>query len=162
VVLGLQHKLYSSNFVIRHSHLGFFYIRTSDFLPSLMPDVLFLSTDLMFSSRVTAAAQGANVSLQTVAKIDVAQSYSAVEPAAVPRLVILDLSTTGMDVAANVAAWRALEHPPRIVAYAPHVHEARLAAARAAECDAVYTKGQFDSKLDAILASAGVRSEDEA
>ena len=118
-----------------------------------MPDVLFLSSDLMFSSRVGGAAARANVSLQTAGSINVAQAY-AVADAEVPRLVILDLSTPGLDVAASVAAWRALAHPPRIVAYAPHVHEGKLAAARAAECDAVYTKGQFDSQVDAILASA--------
>jgi CheY-like chemotaxis protein len=117
-----------------------------------MPSVLFLSTDLMFSSRVGGAATRANVSLQTAASINVAQAYGAADTD-VPRLVILDLSTAGMDVAANVAAWRSLENPPRIIAYAPHVHEAKLAAARAAQCDAVYTKGQFDSQLDAILAA---------
>lgn len=117
-----------------------------------MPDVLFLSSDLMFSSRVGGAAARAKVSLQTAAKVDVAQAYGSAD-ADVPRLVILDLSTAGMDVAASVAAWRSLEHPPRIIAYAPHVHEAKLAAARAADCDAVYTKGQFDSQLDGILAA---------
>lgn len=118
-----------------------------------MPDVLFISTDLMFSSRVSGAAQRSGVTLRSTASLDAA-SLQPTDRNDAPRLVICDLSTSGLDIAAAVAACRAVELPPRIVAYAPHVHEAKLQAARAAECDAVYTKGQFDAQLDTILASA--------
>ena len=40
---------------------------------------------------------------------------------------------------------------PTIVAFGPHVHEERLAAAREAGCDEVVSRGQFFAQLDAIL-----------
>jgi hypothetical protein len=38
------------------------------------------------------------------------------------------------------------------MACAPHVHEQSLAAAVAAGCDAVITRGQFEARVDAQLA----------
>ena len=39
----------------------------------------------------------------------------------------------------------------RVVAFGPHVHEQRLAAARDAGCDLVVSRGQFFSQLETIL-----------
>ncbi len=43
------------------------------------------------------------------------------------------------------------ETAPAIIAFGPHVHENLLAAARAAGCDDVLSRGQFFGQLDAIL-----------
>jgi hypothetical protein len=43
--------------------------------------------------------------------------------------------------------------PLAILAYGPHVHEDRLAAARAAGCDAVVSRGQLDREADSLLAT---------
>jgi CheY-like chemotaxis protein len=40
---------------------------------------------------------------------------------------------------------------PRILAVDQHVHELRLAAAREAGCDSVFTRGEFDRRLDDFL-----------
>jgi hypothetical protein len=52
-------------------------------------------------------------------------------------------------------ALRDLDNPPRkIVAFGPHVHEAKLAAARSAGCDEVISRGRFHAELIEIVASA--------
>lgn len=117
-----------------------------------MPAVIFVTTDLMFASRAAGVARQSNIALQTVGKFG--PELLAADEAERPRLVILDLSTAGLDVAGVVVACRSSGAAPRVVAYAPHVHEGKLAAAQAAACDAVYTRGQFDARLAEILASA--------
>jgi hypothetical protein len=67
-------------------------------------------------------------------------------------LVMVDLTIAGLDVAALVSKLKGLpDGGPAIVAYGPHVHEAKLAAAQAAGCDAVMARGQFLSNIDAIV-----------
>jgi hypothetical protein len=39
----------------------------------------------------------------------------------------------------------------RVIAFGPHVHEDRLAAARAAGCDSVLSRGQFFSQAENVL-----------
>ena len=66
--------------------------------------------------------------------------------------VAIDLSMSGLDVAGLVTALKAQDGAhPRVVAFGPHVHEDRLAAAQAAGCDVVVSRGQFFSQMDAIL-----------
>jgi hypothetical protein len=43
----------------------------------------------------------------------------------------------------------------RVVAFGPHVHEERLAAARNAGCDEVVSRGEFFARLDAIVTVRG-------
>lgn len=108
-----------------------------------------LTTDLIFSSRVAAAARSAGVTLRTASTTD-ALLASVAEAEAV-RLVILDLTTPGCDAARIVAELRKLQTMPTVVAYAPHVMGAVLQRAHEAGCDQVLTRGQFDSRLDTIL-----------
>jgi hypothetical protein len=66
-------------------------------------------------------------------------------------IVILDLSTQ-IDLYGIVeAAKKPATEAARIIAFGPHVHVERLAAARAAGCDEVVSRGQFFARLDAIL-----------
>jgi CheY-like chemotaxis protein len=75
------------------------------------------------------------------------------------RLVVIDLRTSGIDVGSLVPQLRqAGATGLRIMACGPHVHEASLAAAAAAGCDEVVTRGEFERRLDATLASL-VRSQ---
>ena len=68
-------------------------------------------------------------------------------------LVLLDLNTPGVNLADLIPALRDAANPPRsIIAYGPHVHEDRLAAAAAAGCDEVLTRGQFNARMDDLLA----------
>ena len=112
--------------------------------------VLLLSGDLATSSKVAAAAARQNVPLE------VALSAAAlVEKAAAAQadLVILDLSSAGLDARAVISQLRELTSAPRaIIAFGPHVHEALLAAAKDAGCDRVLSRGQFHARVDEILA----------
>ena len=118
-----------------------------------MPEsVLFLTTDLMFASRAGGAAQRAGVALDTIPAPERLVERCREETAA---LVIVDLSLGGLEIAELVASLRELPHAPRrIIAYGPHVHEAKLQAAATAGCDAVFSRGEFNAQMDRILASA--------
>jgi CheY-like chemotaxis protein len=107
-----------------------------------------LSGDLMFSSRVTGAAKAQGVQVAAVAN-----AAALVERLdADTRLVMLDLGSPGLDPAECVRSIRAQAPQVKIVAYAPHVHEQRLAAAAAAGCDEVLTRGQFNAGIGPLLA----------
>ncbi len=86
-------------------------------------------------------------------------------PSVRPEIVIVDLSAPGVDIAQlmqTIAAGSSSSGPssdataaslvaPKVVAFAPHVHEQKLAAAQSAGCDAVLTRGQFDRSIADIL-----------
>ena len=115
--------------------------------------LLILTADLMFSSRAQMAARSAGK------KAHVAMSLpKAVELLAANEITTacVDLSAPGVDAAATLTALReaALLKPLRVIAYAPHVHEAKLAAAVSAGYDAVLTRGQFDRSLMEIAAAS--------
>jgi CheY-like chemotaxis protein len=115
-------------------------------------NIALLTSDLMVTSRVEGAAQRVGVSLKSVATLEALVSQVA---GSAVRLVIVDLSTPSLDVAALVGRVKSLgEASPAIVAFGPHVHESLLAAARDAGCDEVVSRGQFFAQLDAILQRA--------
>lgn len=111
---------------------------------------LFLSADLMFSSKVQGAATRQGVEVKTASSVSALMQQAAEGPS---RLVILDLTTPALEPRQVVEQLRGLAAAPAaIIAYAPHVHEAKLAAAIEAGCDEVFSRGQFNARLDAILA----------
>jgi DNA-binding NarL/FixJ family response regulator len=114
-----------------------------------MSAVVFLSSDLMFSSRLLGAAQTLGTRLQMVAN-----------PADLPakleadcRLVLVDLSLGGLDLPAAIGAVRERAPEARIVAFGPHVDEATLAHAEQAGCDLVLSRGQFNKQYVDLLRS---------
>ncbi len=102
--------------------------------------VLFLSSDLVFSSRLASAGQRLGITVSAVSSIEAAVARMQGEAV---KLVILDLATVNIDPATAVPTMREAAKGVRIVAYAPHVHEAKLDTARAAGCDEVLTRGAF-------------------
>lgn len=108
-----------------------------------------LSGDLMVVSRVEGAAKQAGAAIRAVSSA--AQAIEACESESAEALVI-DLTMLAMDVAALVDQLRASRGDSmRIIAFGPHVHEDKLAAAREAGCDVVVSRGQFFSQVAAIL-----------
>src|SRR5687767_9688767 len=98
-----------------------------------MAAVLFLSPDLMFSSRLLGAAQTLGVQVQIVAvAADVAQKIAADS-----RLVLVDLAIDKLDLPAVIAAVRSAAPKAQVIAYGAHVDEAALARAADAGCDQV-------------------------
>jgi CheY-like chemotaxis protein len=109
---------------------------------------IFLSSDLVFSSRLASAGKRLGVEVSAISSVDAAIARIAAKPV---RLVILDLATGNVELASAVARLREAGNDVKIVAYAPHVHEATLKAARAAGCDEVLTRGAFDARMDELL-----------
>lgn len=110
---------------------------------------IFLTGDLMFSSRVTGTARQRGIAMAVVGSAE--QLLEKVSAGDV-NLVVLDLSVAGLDVAETIARLRqGGGEKTTVVAYAPHVHEEKLAAAVEAGCDEVLSRGQFNSRLDEIV-----------
>jgi CheY-like chemotaxis protein len=115
--------------------------------------VLLLSGDLATASKVVAAAARQSVTLDVAPSVDALLEKVAAGQA---DLVILDLSTAGLDARTVVEQLRELSNAPRaIVAFGPHVHEALLAAAKDAGCDRVLSRGQFHAQVDSLLTALG-------
>jgi len=114
-----------------------------------MTDALYLTTDLMFSSRVAGAANAAGVKLADYGSVGKILELARETP---PRVVVVDMDAPKLDIADFVTQLKQLEPPPAVVAYGSHVHVAKLEAASAAGCDAVLTRGQFNSQMVEVLA----------
>jgi DNA-binding response OmpR family regulator len=117
--------------------------------------VALLTADLLQSSQVAGAARLANARLRVFSSADAL--CAALSEAALPeegaRLVIVDLALPGLDIRALVERLQTLAAgKPRMLAFGPHVHTERLAAAREAGCDQVISRGQFHSQMDELLA----------
>ena len=110
--------------------------------------VLFLSSDLVFSSRLAGAGQRLGVPVSAVSSIDAA--VARLQGGSVD-LVVLDLSASNIDPQTSVTRLRESHPALPIVAYAPHVHEDRLRAAADAGCNEVLTRGQFDRQMEELL-----------
>lgn len=117
-----------------------------------MPAVALIS-DLVMQSHVTAAAQRAGTTIDVVGSTDALLTKLADSS---PGLVILDLSHPGLDPRLIVPRVRR-QLPPGAtsLAFGPHVHTERLAAAAEAGCDLVISRGQFHAQVDEILKRYG-------
>jgi AmiR/NasT family two-component response regulator len=112
-----------------------------------MTGILF-SPDLFFSSRILAEAQRAGLEVRAVPDLAMLREQVARHEV---RLVLVDLGATQTDPAEIVAAVAAQQPRPCLIAFGPHVHAERLQAARAAGCDLVLTRGQFDGQVADLL-----------
>ena len=112
--------------------------------------VLFLSSDLMFASRLVGAGQALGVPVAMAAR----PAALAEKLAGDCKLVLVDLSLDGLDLPAAVAEVRTAAPQARIVAFGAHVNEAALAAAEAAGCDVVLARGQFHKQYAELLREA--------
>jgi CheY-like chemotaxis protein len=110
--------------------------------------VVVLTGDLTVIARVQGAATKAGVPMRAASS-----EMAAIELCVNGEVdtLVIDLSASLRDVAAFVAQVKATASAPRIVAFGPHVHEARLAAAREAGCDEVVSRGQFFAQMDGLL-----------
>lgn len=114
--------------------------------------VFYLTGDLLFSSRVSGVAAQLGIDLQIVGSV--AQLLQRADASADCKLVLIDLTSSSLELDAAVQAIRERMPQARIVAYGPHVQEALLTAAAAAGCDAVLSRGQFDREMSRVLRAA--------
>jgi DNA-binding NarL/FixJ family response regulator len=111
--------------------------------------IVLLSNDLTVLSRVEGAASRVGQTVRSASSEALAIELCEDDDA---RTLVVDLSMQSVDLASLVNQLRANESSAtRVVAFGPHVHEQRLAAAREAGCDLVVSRGQFLSQLETIL-----------
>lgn len=110
---------------------------------------LLLTKDIFFASKVTGTASAMGLSVRIMIALD--QLPTAITPET--QLVILDLDCPGISPADVIAA---LPDPAAIttVAFGPHVHEAKLAAAKDAGFQHVMPRSKFSAGLVEILKMA--------
>ena len=106
--------------------------------------VVFLSGDLMFASRVKAAAESAGYTFHFGGSLPAEQAESI-------RFVILDLATRSGLTSTIVGQCADRCPDAKLIAYGPHVQVPKLTAARAAGIPIVLTRGQFDSQLSTLF-----------
>jgi|1185.fasta_scaffold243450_2 DNA-binding response OmpR family regulator len=113
-------------------------------------EIVLLANDLMVVSHVQSAAAriGANVRMATTAAE--AQRICNEDGAGI---LLIDLAMPGLDLE-FARTMKEASVSPRIVAFGPHVHKERLAAAREVGCDLVTSRGEFFSQIDTILQNA--------
>lgn len=109
-----------------------------------------LSGDLMVVSRVQGAGARSGTAIRALSNPSLAVETCREVQA---ELLLIDLAMSPVDLESIVGQLKAdTSRDTRIVAFGPHVHEDRLAAAREAGCDAVMSRGQFFASVDALLA----------
>lgn len=114
--------------------------------------------DLLFQSRIRAAAQAAAAPITFLRRQD--ELVTAVRERQ-PSLVILDLDC---DAIHPLAVIREIRSSPElsgisVVGYAQHTHAERLQAARDAGCDRVLARSGFVAALPELIRSVRGRSQ---
>lgn len=114
-----------------------------------MSEILFVTDDLMFPSRVRSLAQPLGIAMRVVKPAELA----SIELANV-SLVLLDLAPMGAGTAATIRTLK--ERCPLVqsIAFGPHVDTALLASAQSAGCELVLPRSQFAQRLAEIVAWA--------
>jgi CheY-like chemotaxis protein len=110
---------------------------------------ILLTHDMLISSQATTVAKARGWSLTTVG------SLAALIPrlrSTRPNVVLVDLGLPGLEVSRVVGAVHEAEDcPAAVIAFGPHVQQAKLTAAAAAGCDQVLARGQLSRRLEEIL-----------
>lgn len=114
----------------------------------MVPSLIIVGDDLIFSSRISATARSIGAHLRSVRTVEAALAQSEQAPA---DCVIVDLALPGLQLTALVEGLSNLGHRPLIVAYGSHVDTAGLKAAQEAGCDLVLTRSQFVEQLETGL-----------
>jgi DNA-binding NarL/FixJ family response regulator len=112
--------------------------------PQWNPAVLYACRDLLFATRIDAAARDLGLAAAAVRDADaLSDALAGVQPPAC-LLVDLDLGASGLDLIA-----RAREAAPdlRIVAFGPHVDRELLAAAARLGADAALPRSRFVAEM---------------
>ncbi|MEX0712538.1 MAG: response regulator [Pirellulales bacterium] len=110
---------------------------------------LVLTADLTSIARVEAAGKSRGCRVESALSVAALLEKLAEGPA---DLVIVDLGMSGLDVRQLLAQLQDLPRPPStVIAFGPHVHHDKLAAAAQAGADRVLSRGQFFAQADDLL-----------
>jgi hypothetical protein len=111
--------------------------------PASLPVIVLCSTDLMLISSVNGAAEASGFRFVSVNSIAAAVKQSSTADGSI---ICLDLSAAFCDPQ-TFAACASPQQLARSIAFGPHVHTAKLEAARSAGIGRVMSRGQFVSGL---------------
>ena len=111
-----------------------------------MADVVYMISDMLFSSKLREAAKASGVSVQ--ATRDAAAWAAAARDA---KLAIVDLRTPTALAALDALAAAPATAPLRTVGFIDHERTDVMDAARARGCKRVLAKGQFAKELPALM-----------
>lgn len=106
--------------------------------------VVFLSGDLMFASRVRAAAEAEGLEFQLSASLPDRRDIA---------FVVVDLTTRSGAVEGLMQQCGQVCPDAKVIAYGPHVQVTRLDKAKQAGIPVVLTRGQFDRSLGTLFHS---------
>jgi hypothetical protein len=114
--------------------------------------VLYAASDLVWSTRIRAAAEDAGVPSRPVRDVGMLEARLADSPV---RALVVDLEAFEMAMSLlsrlRGPAAEDRERRVRTLAFGPHVATERLEAARGAGADRVLARGAFDRRLGEIL-----------
>jgi DNA-binding NarL/FixJ family response regulator len=111
--------------------------------------VLALCADLIFASKIRGAAQAAGIEARIAKNADDLVTR-AIDPDV--GLVLIDLDArTGVDAVAKLKENSSVHVP--VICFVSHVHEAAIAAARAAGADRIMARSAFVRELPTLLRS---------
>jgi CheY-like chemotaxis protein len=113
-----------------------------------LPAVL-LSADLMIISAAQGAADRQGVNLAVAGGGEQAVELCSNDTA----LIVIDLRLPGLAIADFMPRARAAAPKVKVIAFGPHVHTQSLAAASEAGCDEVITRGEFERRIDGLMAA---------
>ena len=109
------------------------------------PTLLIFVRDLLFSSKIVAAARAENVPFRVVRDLSKLQENAA-------RWLVVDLNAEGMLTAA--IEWKA-RHGGRVIGFASHTAADLLRSAKLGGIDQVMTNGSFTARLADVVREAG-------
>lgn len=113
--------------------------------------VIALTSDLAAGALIRSAAEQAGAA--SVMALDSASALRRLAEADSAAIVVINLETRGLDIAALTADFAsAAKQPDAVIAFGPHVHEAALQAAQAAGCDEVVSRGKFHASARELIA----------
>ena len=108
------------------------------------PVGILLCDDLIFTSRIVGTATALGATLRSAKTLAQLRGFFL---QGLPRCVILDLNTPGLDIDALLQEIVAITPRPFVVGYGSHVDAATLKRARDAGCDVVWPRSKFVEDL---------------
>lgn len=113
------------------------------------PVGLFLSRDLMFTSRISSEARAQGVRVVTAGSA--AQAAAMIDQWK-PVVVFVDLTAGAVAAPEALVGYRVKTGTSAVyIAFGPHVEKASLEAARDAGCDLVMPRGKFHADLPELI-----------
>lgn len=105
--------------------------------------------DLMFTSKINSVAKG-----HEVAWLPRGTSVQAKAKEWKPEVLLIDLGNAALKAAESIAALKADPETKgiQVLGYVGHTEESIIAAAQAAGCDQIFSKGEFSRRLPELLA----------